>query len=575
MNLNKIIAKIKLSSIGLFGIILIGSFFRFYNLDWDQGYNFHPDENNIAVAVSRIRFFSQLNPHFFQYNGLSIYLYRATGDVLSWLTHNQNWVTNLSSINLIGRNYSALVASITIFLIYKLALKLTDNKIIALLTSLLVALNVSLIQSAHFAVTDSLLVFFLILLANISLSFTIKPTIKKLIIMGSISGMALATKTTALSFLIIPSVTILIIAFKKIGLDSLKKLVYMPIILIFFTLFLFCFFSPYSLINWPIFLAGMSSEKGIITGVTLVSWNYQFLHTMPYLFPVKNFFWQMGPAVLIFSILGFLYITFKIIRSFFYPAKSEQEIVLSTPIIIWSWVFFLTVGALFSKYVRYYNPLLPFFCLFSAFFLVNLYKKTKLIGLIIFLITIFSSLLYSLAFWSIYNKESTHITASRWILNNIPDHANILTEDEILPLSLRDFPSKPYNIFHLHPPLAYSSDDQSKQDLIINRLVQADYIVITSRRIYANMLKLAPEFPFMSKYYQLLFSGALGYQPIAEFSSYPTLFGFKINDDSAEETFQVFDHPKVLIFKNVAKENYFGLQKILKVVNILFRNIEN
>jgi hypothetical protein len=37
-----------------------------------------------------------------------------------------------------------------------------------------------------------------------------------------------------------------------------------------------------------------------------------------------------------------------------------------------------------------------------------------------------------------------------------------------------------------------------------------------------------------------------------------------INDDSSEETFQVYDHPKVIIFKNVAS---FNMQQLTRILN--------
>ncbi|MCX6793766.1 MAG: hypothetical protein NTY06_01540, partial [Candidatus Gottesmanbacteria bacterium] len=47
-----------------------------------------------------------------------------------------------------------------------------------------------------------------------------------------------------------------------------------------------------------------------------------------------------------------------------------------------------------------------------------------------------------------------------------------------------------------------------------------------------------------------LLDSSLGYKEVATFTSYPQLFGFTINDDGAEESIQVFDHPTVRIFQN-------------------------
>jgi hypothetical protein len=37
------------------------------------------------------------------------------------------------------------------------------------------------------------------------------------------------------------------------------------------------------------------------------------------------------------------------------------------------------------------------------------------------------------------------------------------------------------------------------------------------------------------------------------FKVYPRLFGVQINDDAAELTFRLFDHPRVFIFRRVKK----------------------
>ena len=71
-------------------------------------------------------------------------------------------------------------------------------------------------------------------------------------------------------------------------------------------------------------------------------------------------------------------------------------------------------------------------------------------------------------------------------------------------------------------------------------LAQADYILIPSRRVYANHLRLKKDFPLTAAYYELLFSGRLGTK-IKEFSRLP--------DNKAEETWSVFDHPQIMLYE--------------------------
>ena len=56
-------------------------------------------------------------------------------------------------------------------------------------------------------------------------------------------------------------------------------------------------------------------------------------------------------------------------------------------------------------------------------------------------------------------------------------------------------------------------------------------------------------FPLMTRFYQELFAGRLGFVRAKEFTSYPQLFGIELKDGGAEEAFSVYDHPRVLIFR--------------------------
>ena len=56
-------------------------------------------------------------------------------------------------------------------------------------------------------------------------------------------------------------------------------------------------------------------------------------------------------------------------------------------------------------------------------------------------------------------------------------------------------------------------------------------------------------------FYKALFAGVLGFDLVRVVTNYPSLFGYEFRDDFAEESFQTYDHPKILIFKKSFKNS--------------------
>jgi hypothetical protein len=111
-----------------------------------------------------------------------------------------------------------------------------------------------------------------------------------------------------------------------------------------------------------------------------------------------------------------------------------------------------------------------------------------------------------------------------------------------------------------------------------HRLRETDYLILSSNRLYASITSVPEKYPVTSQFYNSLFSGSLGFYKVAEFTSRPnlpipgvnfcltpplinygkiakttqecTLPGISFVDDYADESWTVYDHPRILIFKN-------------------------
>lgn len=529
----------------LFLITIVGGLLRFYNLDWDQGQMLHPDERNIANAVSHIRFFDKLNPQFFAYGGFPIYLARLVAELMVRISGNLGWVYDWGYINIITRFFSGVFSTITIVILFYLA-KEIFNKEVAFLSALFFALTVSSIQSAHFGTVESMLVFMIVFLYVFSIRIFKKPDRRNYIYGGIVLGLAIAVKMTALSFTIIPLISHLLTVGK-----SYKNLV----ALVLSAFLVFTLFSPYTFLSLDKFMESMRYESGVATGALSVPYTLQFEKTAPYIFQIKNLFWQMGPlAFLIIPGIAFLALA---------AVKNKNKVLiifLAFPVL-----YFAYVGLWQTKFIRYMLPVLPFFVISASYFLYLLKKEFPLIGRFFILLFLLISALWVIAFSSIYVREQTRITASKWIYDNIPFESKIVGEhwDDGLPLSIFPNTSEAYKRELL---TIYEPDNQAKINYYAMQLSTADYIIINSRRLYGTLMYRPDKYPVTSKYYRLLFAGDLGFAKVAEFSSYPSFFGVVINDDASEESFQVFDHPRVMIFKNMLR---FSSKTIIDKLTLL------
>ena len=133
----------------------------------------------------------------------------------------------------------------------------------------------------------------------------------------------------------------------------------------------------------------------------------------------------------------------------------------------------------------------------------------------------------------------------------------------------------------------YNEDDPNKLPQVLNWLDEADYLVMSSNRLYASIPRLPWRYPMTTEYYRAMLNGELGFELVADFNSFPRLGPFVFNDQempqtlrrsantqgtpvgiqvpypTAEEAFSVYDHPRVLIFKKTSSYSRAMAEQIL------------
>jgi hypothetical protein len=181
---------------------------------------------------------------------------------------------------------------------------------------------------------------------------------------------------------------------------------------------------------------------------------------------------------------------------------------------------------------------------------------------------------YALAYMNVYRQPHSWLTATEWLCDHSPLGTVIIGEywDDPLPAQGADRECSgrvTVEIVDFH-----TLDSENRRDELISALARADYVALSSQRLYAPLTRQPWYFPLAARYYQALFAGRLGFELVAAPAVYPSLAGVTFLDNPrdgldlatppllqsarpsglvldlgyADESFTVYDHPQPLIF---------------------------
>jgi 4-amino-4-deoxy-L-arabinose transferase-like glycosyltransferase len=609
---------------------VLGLAVRLYGLDWDQmlsryawlahlygagaaqGTNFHPDERQIMYQVVKLswptswaQFFDQahspLNPHFFAYGSFPLYLLASLGNLLSRLWPS---LADFAHLTLTGRALNALCDTATVLLTAWLALLLTSTPrdydgadgspgpvrlysarswSIALLAAACVAFTPFEVQQAHFYTVDTILVFFvmLTLVACVQLIDTQRPVLWSLIA-GLSFGLGLATKTSAAPLLLPLLVALGLRLYRRRDVwEFAIPLVYG----LCSTLLVFVAAMPYALLDFSEFSQQVAYQGDLARGLIDLPYVRQFAGTIPVVYQLQNLVvWGMGLWLGLAALAGLLWVCWRLWRREMAPWLVPLS---------WVLVYAGINCTFFTKYMRYLLPVYPPLALMGACLLIWLASGNAtgwpvlraralkiasygLIGLVLA-----ATLLQCLALESVYGQPNTRIQASLWIYQHLKPGTLLTYEqwDDALPAPLAGYDPS------LYPQAAspgaqgqsmvglnlYDPDTPEKAQQIASLLMQTGAITMPTDRLDASIPRLPARYPLTIHYYQLLFSGQLGFHLAAQFEVRPGFLGIALDDSGADESYTVFDHPHARIF---VRDSPFPFQTPAQLVARLLQGVQ-
>ena len=491
--------------------------------------------------------------------------------------------------NLVGRTLSALFDTGTVFLVFLIG-GLLFNRRVALLAAFLVAISAFHIQLSHFFTVDTFATFFTLLTIYFSVRISKGGSWPYYALAGAAYGFALSSKISALPLAGVIVLAVLIRLWpvaqeaarrlrapasaeapteapaqnggrSPVELGALAGLGLLLALLAAFLVFRVA--QPYAFEGpniWNVglsqqFLDDMRSSLELQAGGDFPP-NIQWVGRTSYIFPLKNMvLWGMGLPLGLAAWAGFFYAGWRFL------ARRDARALL---LLVWIAVSFVYWGGRFNPIMRSFLPIYPPLILLAALMLVDLWEAAPGLGRAVFrglpavlqrwqrylpfvlrgtvAAVVVLTLFWALAFTNIYGRTVSRVEAGQWLSQYAPQGSVIAGEhwDDGLPLDGQ------FERMEFSP---YDKDSPEKVVKLINDLDRADFITITSNRLYDSIPRIPAQYPVTTRYYELLFAEELGFRHIKEFTSYPTLFGISIPDQSAEESFTVYDHPKVDIFE--------------------------
>jgi 4-amino-4-deoxy-L-arabinose transferase-like glycosyltransferase len=252
-------------------LVLFGAAFRFWGLWWGapERIDLHPDEMEHVMSHALAVSLADPDPKFLNYPSLVIYLIAITNGLLARL----GLVTAPWQSYVVARSIVALFGTATVAAAYWLASEMTGSLLAATLAGLWTALLPLHVWESHFAVTDVVMTFWIVVALACSVRLLRATDVQEYVFAGAAIGLAIASKYTAALVGLSPLVASLLtprpVASLLAGLAALGL-----------TMLVFSFAgTPFSFLHLGQFREAMAYE-------------YQHVHSLHYGFGLPAVGWQ-------------------------------------------------------------------------------------------------------------------------------------------------------------------------------------------------------------------------------------------------------------------------------------------
>lgn len=549
-------------------IIALAAFLRLYHLGYgiEKTYPVPAYDLDEAGVIDPIYCMLQkkgLDPEIYVHSNLPHYLIiLAALPFRTFILQGNMWL-----LVVIARCLVAAMGIMTIPLTYLLAKRTYGDSRAALLAGFFLCISVFHIRESRFVMMDAIQTFFLVIAALAILAVLKRATTADYLKAGAAIGLATGAKQSGLTALAI----LLACHFFMIGGRTPKQKcidgkLYAAILL---ALGVFAAVSPFSLIRHRAFLREFFLTSFVAQKAIVMEWHADFLGSRPLTDDFINLLWGMGPAF----ILALIGIAYALIR------HRRCDVIT----LLWVVLFGGPVILTYSKYSRYYVPMLPFLSMLAAGASVDIYHRLR--GTRIckyswaFLVALLTSAsaLWAFIFVNTYSGKDHRTEARDWLMRNMTERRVIYVDAKSHYMPQQFDPGRLHDIRKIDlAPLVdrnvrYGNlhrdnrlflllknheafkrwarfDQDIDEEAYFAGILQSADVIIESDFNLKKYERVAATFPAIYKFYRELFDGKLGFTPAKKFSTLPTICGRPFEMSTTDVCCRYFDQGSVYVF---------------------------
>lgn len=412
-------SDLKPATVWLAVVLLVAAVLRFTHLGHGIPFQVGIDEPELMSRAVRMMKSGELNPRFFDYPGLMLYVHMALASVRFLVGAVAQEFRSLDQVGiddffLWGRALTATLGVATVWLVHQIGMRWGARH--ALLAAGLMAVMPMHVRESHYMLTDVPVTFFTALAMLLSLSAHEKGTAPAFALAGAAAGLAMGTKYNAGVAILLP----LVAAWMTLQARPSRVACVGAALGAWVGVFLLV--APYTLLDLPGFLNGFA---------------YLMTHYRPradaepsWLVYLKHLRLNMGWPALILMFCG---LGLGVVRAVSGPGRVRWTLLVVFPL-----VFFYLVSGRGLVFARYLMPAIPFACVLAAIAVisgVSLLRRFDIpraprTALIVALTVaaVLPPLLTAVAFVRTIGRTSTQAQAYEWIRHNVAEGARIAIE---------------------------------------------------------------------------------------------------------------------------------------------------